>query len=209
MLLRSVLRTKLLPRRCLVRCRHCGIFFPTHPINGRRKDLGCPFGCGQAHRRSQSTRRSVAYYQSSVGKGKKSDLNQRRPRRTSRGRSSAVPPPSCQTTGPNQTIPTQTVQSLERQAAPVAVPQTASAAWASGAPPAAAEPPSVGIAATGSAPWHPQILEYVRMIVSLIERRPVSPAAVLEMLQTFLRQHSSARRRKIDHTVAWLHEHPP
>jgi hypothetical protein len=47
------------------------------------------------------------------------------------------------------------------------------------------------------------------MVVSLIEDRPVSAAEILEMLQTFLRQHSSARRRKIDHAVAWLHEHPP
>ncbi len=32
---------------------------------------------------------------------------------------------------------------------------------------------------------------------------------ILEMLQRVLRQHTMSRRRRIDHTVAWLHEHPP
>ena len=45
---------------------------------GKRKDLGCPFGCSEAHGKQQSTRRSVAYYQSKEGRDKKRDLNQRR-----------------------------------------------------------------------------------------------------------------------------------
>src|SRR5208283_3353462 len=76
-LLRSVLRTKPLVRRCLVRCRHCRIFFLTHPCNGGRKDLGCPFGCRRAHRKQQSTVRSVAYYRDPIGKKKKQALNGR------------------------------------------------------------------------------------------------------------------------------------
>jgi hypothetical protein len=47
------------------------------------------------------------------------------------------------------------------------------------------------------------------MVVSLIEGRPVSRAEILQMLEQVLRQHSHARRRKIDHAVAWLHEPPP
>jgi hypothetical protein len=69
-LLRSVLGTKPHLRRCLKRCRHCRIFFLTDPRNaGRkdmrevgRKDLGCPFGCREAHRKQESTRRSVQFY---------------------------------------------------------------------------------------------------------------------------------------------------
>jgi len=69
-LLRSVLGTKPHLRRCLKRCRHCRIFFLTDPRNaGRkdmrevgRKDLGCPFGCQEAHRKQQSTRRSIQFY---------------------------------------------------------------------------------------------------------------------------------------------------
>ena len=69
-LLRSVLRTKPHLRRCLKRCRHCRIFFLTDPRNAGRKDmrkvgrtdLGCPFGCQEAHRKQESTRRSVQFY---------------------------------------------------------------------------------------------------------------------------------------------------
>lgn len=78
LLLRSVLRTQPHLRACLKRCRHCCIFFLTHPRNAGRQDLRCPFGCRQAHRQQQSTRRSVAYYQDPEGKKKKCALNQRR-----------------------------------------------------------------------------------------------------------------------------------
>jgi hypothetical protein len=208
-LLRSVLRTKPLPRRCLVRCRHCGIFFLSSPCNGARKDLGCPFGCRLAHRRRQSTIRSVAYYRDPKGKKKKSTLNQKRRAQTSRGQPSAVPAPSGQVPGTNQAIPTGHEQSPGVSVAPVPVAETPSAATASSAVPGAAQPTPVPAAETGSAQWNRLLLEYVRMVVSLIEGRPVSSAEILEMLQRFLRQHSLGRRRKIDHTVAWLHEHPP
>ncbi|MBW2195185.1 MAG: hypothetical protein JRF37_06310, partial [Deltaproteobacteria bacterium] len=56
----------------------CGIFFLTHPRNAGRKDLGCPFGCREAHRKQNSTKRSVAYYQNKEGKFKKRLLNARR-----------------------------------------------------------------------------------------------------------------------------------
>src|SRR5438093_10096437 len=41
--LRSVRRARAELRRCVTRCRHCGIFFLTHPRNAGRRDLGCPF----------------------------------------------------------------------------------------------------------------------------------------------------------------------
>jgi len=77
-LLRAVLRAKPFLRACLTRCGHCGIFFLTDPRNAGRHDLRCPFGCREAHRKQQSTRRSVAYYRDPQGRKKKSDLNQRR-----------------------------------------------------------------------------------------------------------------------------------
>lgn len=76
--LRSVLRDKPRLRKCQARCRHCGIFFLCDRRNAGRQDLGCPFGCGRAHRRRESTRRSVAYYREPEGKVKKQALNARR-----------------------------------------------------------------------------------------------------------------------------------
>jgi hypothetical protein len=76
--LRSALRQKPHLRPYLVRCRHCGIFFFTHPRNRGRKDLGCPFGCRAAHRKKRSSERSAAYYQTETGKQKKKQQNGKR-----------------------------------------------------------------------------------------------------------------------------------
>lgn len=156
-------------RRCLTRCRHCRIFFFTDPRNtGRkdlprrkRRDLGCPFGCREAHRKQQSTARSVAYYRSKNGRRKKQDLNQRRPA-ACRGATPAPP-----------TVP------------PSSPPQPA------------------------RAPWPEPVVAHVGMVVSWIEGRQVSRAEIRRLLAYVLRQPRMARRRRIDHTVAWLNEHPP
>ena len=75
---RSVLKEKPHLRKCLTRCRHCHILFFTHPRNAGRSDLGCPFGCRQAHRRRNSIRRSSEYYRTEEGRQKKRYLNARR-----------------------------------------------------------------------------------------------------------------------------------
>ena len=77
-LLRSIFRTQPELRRCLTRCRHCRIFFLTDPRNAKRRDLGCPFGCRQAHRQRRSSQRSTAYYQDEPGKEKKRQQNAKR-----------------------------------------------------------------------------------------------------------------------------------
>lgn len=76
--LRSVLRANPCLRRCLTRCRHCRIFFLTHPCNAGRKDLGCPFGCKDLHRKRSSVNRSVEYYRTPEGKFKKKIQNGKR-----------------------------------------------------------------------------------------------------------------------------------
>lgn len=149
--LRSVVRRRPWLRKCRARCRHCGIFFLTHARNAGRKDLGCPFGCREAHRKSQSTRRSIDYYRQPEGKTKKRDLNARR-RKTSPPRPAPQPTP-----------------------------------W----------------------PWARPILEHVRVVSGLIERRKVLLAEIVEMLERALRQHRMVRMRRIDQGVAWLNAQPP
>ena len=163
LLLRSVLRTRPLLRRCLARCRHCRIFFLTHPCNGGRKDLGCPFGCRTAYRKRQSTGRSVAYYRDAVGKNKKRALNGKRTKPKTHGDRPAAWPAASSARAPEN----------------------------------------------GSARWNTLMLEYVRMVLSLIEARSVSRTEILQMLQRVLRQHTLVRLRKIDQVVNWLREHPP
>jgi hypothetical protein len=76
--LRHILHTHPDLRKNLTRCNHCGIFFLTDPRNAGRKDLRCPFGCREAHRKKSSISRSVAYYQEDEGKVKKRGLNNKR-----------------------------------------------------------------------------------------------------------------------------------
>jgi hypothetical protein len=78
---RSVLRDKPQLRKCLTRCKHCQIRFFTHPRNAGRRDLGCPFGCRQAHRKQSAKQRSLEFYRSDAGKIKKQYLNARRSQR--------------------------------------------------------------------------------------------------------------------------------
>jgi hypothetical protein len=76
--IRSVLKEKPHLRRYLIRCRHCQILFFTHPRNEGRRDLRCPFGCRQTHRKQNAIHRSNEYYRSPEGKIKKKYLNSRR-----------------------------------------------------------------------------------------------------------------------------------
>jgi hypothetical protein len=148
--LRSVLRIKPWLRKCLARCQHCGIFFLADPRNAGRQDLGCPFGCSRAHRKKQSTQRSVAYYQELEGKIKKQALNARR-------RQSPRPPEPLSPVSP--------------------------------------EPRP--------------FLQYLCVVLGLIEGRPVQVWEVIQMLERTVRQHRMVRTRRIDQGVAWLHEQPP
>jgi hypothetical protein len=151
--LRSVLRSRPDLRRCLRRCRHCRIFFLTHPRNAGRHDLRCPFGCREAHRTRRSTERSVAYYATAEGKAKKKMQNGKRVR---------------------------------------------------GGVRAEANPPVPEV------PEFPAgLVGYVAMVASLIEGRRVSEAEMLQRLVRALRQHSMARRRRMDYVVAQLHQHGP
>ena len=53
------------------------------------------------------------------------------------------------------------------------------------------------------------IVGYVAMVVSLIDGRRVSEAEILQMLMRATRQHSMARRRRMDYVVAQLNKHGP
>jgi hypothetical protein len=159
--LRSVVRGRTELRRCVRRCRHCGIFFLTHPRNAGRQDLGCPFGCKEAHRKRRSTERSVEYYGTDEGKVKKKIQNDKR----SQGKGGL---------GDNAQ-PVAGDRQLERD--------------------------GVGLDAA--------IVGYVRMVTSLIEARRVSEDEIVEMLVRALRQHSIARRRRIDYVLAYLKKNGP
>ena len=158
--LRSVRRARAELRRCVTRCRHCGIFFVTHPRNAGRRDLGCPFGCKEAHRKRRSIQRSVEYYSTEEGKTKKKIQNGNRRHGEARA---------------DQNRQLRSAAQLER---------------------AGAERDAV-------------MVGYVRMVTSLIEKRRVSENEIVEMLVRAMRQHSIARRRRMDYVLAYLKKNAP
>jgi hypothetical protein len=52
-------------------------------------------------------------------------------------------------------------------------------------------------------------VSYVRMVTSLIEARRVSEEEIVEMLVRAMRQHSIARRRRMDYVLAYLKKNAP
>jgi len=158
---RSVLRAKPCLRPCLTRCRHCRIFFLTHPRNAGRSDLGCPFGCRDAHRKQSSTRRSGEYYGTEAGKFKKKIQNGKR------GKSEA------KTNFANR----------QGETGRDLVPH--------------------------GCRFDAGMVRYVRMVTSLIEGRRVSRDEILQMLARAVRQHSMARRKRIDYVLWRLMKNGP
>jgi hypothetical protein len=62
---------------------------------------------------------------------------------------------------------------------------------------------------TGAQELHSGMVSYVAMVASLIESRRVSEAEILQRLVRAMRQHSMARRRRMDYVVAQLNQHGP
>jgi hypothetical protein len=191
-LLRSLLRTKPHLPVCLVRCRHCGIYFPTHRRNAHRRDLGCLFGCREAHRRRASTQRSVAYYQADPEK--KSRQNAKRRGRVAarvqaamdsdQGNDACLGPGTSAKPGPRAgggRCPHDGPMLLCPSALAAALPKAAD----------------------------PKLMDHLRVVLSLMEDRPVSLEEIWEMLVRVLRQRTMVRRRKIDQALIGLNEEPP
>jgi hypothetical protein len=172
---------------CVVCCMHCGIRFLTHPRNAGRRDLRCPFGCREHHRREGANRRSTAYYRRPEGSRAK---KRRNARRSCRQVPATVPAPNLEAPLP----------------APAQPPPLANEPGAD-KPPAQLRLETVVLdeqALAGS-----PMLPYVRMIVNLIDGVKLTCREVLSLLRESLRQRSIATRRRIDYVLGFLHRHPP
>jgi hypothetical protein len=195
-LLRSGLKGKPYLRKYLTRCRCCRIFFLTDRRNAWWKVRRCPYGCGVAHRKRQSTLRSVAYYQDKDGREKKKDQNAKRKGAQAKAREGAAL---------GQAQDSGCAPALGGSAAKEAPPGDQSVPHAE--PETSPCPPEVAQALPKAK--DPALVEYVRRVVSLIERRRVSLDEIWEMLARILRQHMIVRRKKIDQVIAWLKKDPP
>ena len=217
--LRAVLRNKPHLRRYIARCRYCWIFFVADPRNVGREDLGCPFGCADLHRRQRSKERSVRYNGSPVGKAKRHQRKEER-RRAFSAPSTLVGlegSPAC--CGDGRPVVTLEARHLadesgagplprdlevdQRSSAPEAMPPTADPAASIAPIPTAGPAPEAE-----KAEYAPAMVNYLGVVVSLIEERHVGRAEILEMLARTKRQHSFARERRVDYVLRRLGEEP-
>jgi hypothetical protein len=53
------------------------------------------------------------------------------------------------------------------------------------------------------------LLDYLRMVIRLIERISVTRAELTTTLLEAMRQHSIAYRTRTDYVLRFLHQHPP
>ena len=191
----SILQSHPALQGYVVYCVGCGIRFLTHPRNASRRNLRCPFGCRQHHRRQCSCRRSTAYYRTAAGKAKKKRLNARR--QGGQVSPAAPPPPDFD---PQGTSPD---------------PQADHCCAAVLGPPASEPSPVTiavrleGVLLDESSLASSPMLPYVRMVVSLIEGVEFSCREVVHLLRQAMRQHSIGARRRIDYLLGFLHQHPP
>ena len=167
---------------CVAYCADCGIRFLTHPRNAGRRNLRCPFGCREHHRRRRSCQRSTAYYQTATGKAKKKRLNGRRHRSHV---SPAVTPQGD--LDPRETPP----QAAAGDPSPVTVERRQ-------------EETVLDESSLVSSP----MLPHVRMVVSLIEGVRFTCHEVLDLLRRALRQHRIGALPRSDYLRGFLHPHP-
>ena len=57
--------------------------------------------------------------------------------------------------------------------------------------------------------WNAQVVEHVRMVTSLIEKREVRLEEIIKMLVRALRQHSIGRGKRIDYIIRYLNKSSP
>jgi hypothetical protein len=172
-------------RPCVVGCTHCGIRFLTDARNAGRRNLRCPFGCRRHHRQRSSSQRSVAYYRTPAGKLKKRRLNACRIEATDCRRQPDPQQPAAPSQEPPSSAPDAGLQ---------------------------AELALDGVVLDEPSLLASPMLPYVRMVASLVEGIPWSMTEVVGLLRQALRQHSMARRRRLDylrHVLGRQHRHPP
>jgi hypothetical protein len=195
---------------CAVHCRHCGIRFLTHPRNANRRNLHCPFGCREHHRRQQANARSKKHYRTEQGRWKKKLLNGKRSASIS----------DTDTLGeivhPETGLGDEDISSTE----------TSAAAEATGHPnrDATRQPtldelegssredvklPLDGFTLDEATLASSPMLPYLAMVAGLIEGRAIRCEELLEALLRSMRQRSFDRLPRREYVLRFLSQHPP
>jgi hypothetical protein len=157
--------------------------FLTTPQNAGRRNLRCPFGCRQWHKRQSSVQRSVAYYRTREGKQKKHRLNARRRSGASLLAGQQEPQESC---------PTSSVHASAEDASATTV-----------------ELCLEGVILDESDVAASPVLPYVRTVIRLLDGLELTCDEVVELLHAAMRQHRIAEQTAILYASVFPQQHPP
>lgn len=189
-------------------CCHCGIRFLTHPRNAHRRNLHCPFGCREHHRRDQANSRSKKHYQTEQGRRKKKLLNGKRSAVVSD--TDTLEETVQRETGPEDasSIETATAEvkaqasrpDPTRQPTPVELEESSRKAVK-----LSLDGFTLDEATLAKSP----LLPYLAMVASLIERRVIRCEELLQALLRSMRQRSFDRLPRREYVLRFLKQHPP
>ena len=189
---------------CAVPCCHCGIRFLTHPRNANRRNLRCPFGCREQHRRQQANARSKRHYRTDQGRKNKKLLNGKR---SEAGGDSEHGRPTATTPADDASLSDTPRESVGQP------------------PPRPARPPLQvdlekssredvkltleGFTLDEATLANSPMLPYLAMVATVIEGRPVRRQELLGALQRSMRQRSFDRLPRREYVLCFLDQHPP
>ena len=145
------------------------IRFLTHPRNANRRDLRCPFGCRQHHRREEAKKR-------------------RRSTPNARGKTPEETPQCAASRSPSAVRPSEPDLDPHPEGAPPGEP-TADALQGT------AVLRLEGVVLNEASVANSRMLPYVRMVVGLIEGIAFTCREVVELLRLAMRQHRRASGR--------------
>jgi hypothetical protein len=221
--------------KSVVHCCHCGIRFFTHPRNAGRRDLRCPFGCREHHRRQRANERSKKHYRTDEGRKNKKSLNGKR----------SLVGRDIRNTPPVDAVPTGVstkdagVPDSGADATPTDEDATASdtSSWDAcpsvalslGQPihqrvltrqalprPAHEEAPRQDVKlmldgfALGEADLvNSSVLSYLAMVATVLEGRAIGREELLHVLRRSMRQRSFDRLPRREYALRFLNKHPP
>ncbi len=182
-------------------CCHCGIRFFTHPRNARRRNLRCPFGCREHHRRQRGNTRSRKHNQTDKGRANKKKLN-------IAARIKAAP---------RDTVPPMPVDQTSQLTAASPSADFTDAATVDESPSVDTSPAMLdhltlhldGFVLDEPTLLNSRVLPYVQMVASVLERRTISREELLAALRNGMRQRSIVRSPRREYVLRYLNQHPP
>ena len=185
-------------------CCHCGIRFLTHPRNANRRNLRCPFGCREHHRRQQANERSKKHYRTDSGRKNKKLLNGKRSEVRGDGENGRP----TDTTPADDASPSDTPLESVRQPSPRATGQPTRVDLEE----SSHEEVKLtldGFTLDETTLAGSPMLPYLAMVATVIEGRAISRQELLGALQRSMRQRSFDRLPRREYVLCILNEHPP